>query len=74
MAAHFLFDSAQLGTLLLRNRASGSVPNARTAAHYGQKSASARLSISEGTPISQQGLGYTDSPGWSIKKDSYSHL
>ena len=61
MAAHFLFDSAQLGTLLLRNRASGSVPNARTAAHYGQ-SASARLSISEGTPISQQGLGYTDSP------------
>ena len=64
MATHFLFDSAQLGTLLLRNRASGSVPNARTAAHYGQKSASAsaRLSISEGTPISQQGLGYTDSP------------
>ena len=36
--------------------------NARTAAHYGQKSASARLSISEGTPISQQGQGYTDSP------------
>ncbi len=26
MATHFLFDSAQLGTLLLRNRASGSVP------------------------------------------------
>lgn len=36
MAAHFLFDSAQLGTLLLRNRASGSVPNARTTTYYGQ--------------------------------------
>ena len=61
MAAHFLFDSAQLGTLLLRNRASSIVPNARTTTYCGQ-SASARLSISEGTPISQQGQGYTDSP------------
>ncbi len=55
MAAHFLLDSAQLGTLLLRNRASSIVPNARTTTYCGD-SASARLSISEGTPISQQGL------------------
>ena len=61
MATHLLIESAQLGTLLLRNRASGSVPNARTTTYYGQN-ASARLSISEGTPISQQGQGYTDSP------------
>ncbi len=72
MATHFT-RSAQLGTLLLRNRASGIVPNARTTTYYGQ-SASARLTSLKGTPISQQGLGYTNSPGWSIKKDSCSHL
>ena len=69
-----LFDSFQLGPLILpnrvimapltRNRAirPGMVPNPLAVSYYGQR-ASAGLVITEASQISQQGQGYQDTPG-----------
>ncbi|MDR2155149.1 MAG: alkene reductase [Burkholderiaceae bacterium] len=51
---------------LTRNRALGGIPNAMMATYYKQRadpSRGAGLIISEGTPISPQGVGYADVPG-----------
>ena len=68
-----LFQPYSLGALELPNRIvmppmtrsrssqPGDVPNELMAEYYAQR-ASAGLIVTEGTPISQQGLGYTDSP------------
>jgi len=47
---------------LTRNRAPGSVANAMMAEYYSQR-ASAGLIITEGTQISEQGVGYPATPG-----------
>lgn len=69
-----LFDSLQIGDLVLPNRIfmapltrmrstqPGDVPNAINAKYYAQR-ASAGLIISEATQISQQGKGYPATPG-----------
>ncbi|MDR3323462.1 MAG: alkene reductase, partial [Zoogloeaceae bacterium] len=71
-----LFDPLQLGDLTLPNRvimapmtrcraSAGGVPTALTAEYYAQR-ANAGLIISEGVPVSPQGVGYPDVPGiWS---------
>jgi N-ethylmaleimide reductase len=51
---------------LTRNRAKGTVPNALMAEYYTQRADPVRgagLIVSEGTPISPQGVGYADVPG-----------
>lgn len=68
-----LFDSYKLGPLTLpnrcvmapltRNRAgAGMVPGPLAAEYYAQR-ASAGLSITEASQVSQQGQGYQDTPG-----------
>ncbi|MGF0538690.1 alkene reductase [Agrobacterium sp. ES01] len=67
-----LYDPITLGDIslknrvamapLTRNRSPGAVPNDLNMAYYEQR-ASAGLIITEGTPISQQGQGYSDVPG-----------
>jgi N-ethylmaleimide reductase len=68
-----LFDSYQLGDLTLENRVvlapmtrarSGPdrVPNERMATYYGQR-ATAGLLITEATVISEQGIGWVETPG-----------
>jgi 2,4-dienoyl-CoA reductase-like NADH-dependent reductase (Old Yellow Enzyme family) len=71
-----LFDSLQLGDLVLPNRivmapltrcrsSAGRVPNAMMAEYYRQR-ASAGLIISEATSVTAMGVGYPDTPGiWS---------
>lgn len=71
-----LFDSIELGDLLLYNRifmapltrcraSAGRVPNAMMAEYYGQR-ATAGLILSEATAVSPMGVGYPDTPGiWS---------
>ncbi|ANN70717.1 alkene reductase [Bordetella bronchialis] len=70
-----LFDPLSIGDLHLPNRivmapltrlrARGGVPNALMAEYYEQR-ASAGLIISEGTPVSEDGVGYRHVPGmWS---------
>ncbi len=73
---HTLFDSLQLGDLVLPNRivmapltrcrsSAGRVPNAMMAEYYRQR-ASAGLIISEATSVTAMGVGYPDTPGiWS---------
>jgi len=51
---------------LTRNRAPGNVPNAMMAEYYTQRADPVRgaaLIVSEGTPISPQGVGHADIPG-----------
>lgn len=68
-----LFDPYRLGEILLPNRvvmapmtrwrsAPGFIPLASTAEYYAQR-ASAGLIITEGSPISEEGRGYPDTPG-----------
>ncbi|MEY4710979.1 MAG: hypothetical protein RIS88_429 [Pseudomonadota bacterium] len=67
-----LFEPVQAGDLqlpnrvvmapLTRNRAPGAQPNALMARYYAQR-ASAGLQITEATPVSHQGQGYSDVPG-----------
>jgi N-ethylmaleimide reductase len=73
MAASKLFESYQLGSTSLANRAvmapltrnralAGMVPNPLAVDYYGQR-ASAGLLITEASQVSQQGQGYQDTPG-----------
>ncbi|PTL35002.1 alkene reductase [Candidatus Methylomirabilis limnetica] len=73
MKSSRLFDSLSMGTLHLKNRivmapltrgraGKERVPNDLMAEHYYQR-ASAGLLITEATVISQQGIGWIDSPG-----------
>lgn len=68
-----LFTPYQLGEMVLPNRAvmapmtrwrsgPGFVPLASTAQYYAQR-ASAGLIVAEGSPVSEQGRGYPDTPG-----------
>ncbi|MDB5567381.1 MAG: NADH:flavin oxidoreductase/NADH oxidase [Tardiphaga sp.] len=68
-----LFEPYKLGPITLSNRAvmapltrnravAGLVPNPLAIDYYSQR-ASAGLLVSEGTPVSQQGQGYQDTPG-----------
>lgn len=68
-----LFDSFRLGDATLSNRvvmapltrnraAAGAVPGPFAAEYYAQR-AGAGLIITEGSPISQEGQGYQDTPG-----------
>lgn len=68
-----LFSSYSLGNLELKNRMAmapmtrsraieGDVPSASAATYYAQR-ASAGLIITEGTPVSPQGVGYIRTPG-----------
>ncbi|MEP9349939.1 alkene reductase [Xanthobacter sp. KR7-225] len=68
-----LFDSFRLGDVTLANRvvmapltrnraAAGAVPGPFALEYYAQR-ASAGLIITEGSPISQEGQGYQDTPG-----------
>ncbi|MEO6322383.1 MAG: alkene reductase [Polaromonas sp.] len=69
---HSLFDSVQVGSLLLtnrivmapltRNRAPDAIPTPLMAEYYAQR-ATAGLLITEATAISHQGQGYADVPG-----------
>lgn len=71
-----LFDPVQVGAWklpnrvvmapLTRNRAPGGIPTAIMATYYGQRAnpaTGAGLIISEGTPVCEQGYGYSDTPG-----------
>ena len=74
-----LFDPVEFGALTLSNRivmapltrcraAPGRVPTALNAEYYRQR-ASAGLIITEATSITQQGVGYPDTPGlWSAEQ------
>ena len=75
-----LFDSIQVGDLILPNRifmspltrcraeGAGRVPNVLMAEYYAQR-ASAGLIISEATSVSPQGVGYPNTPGiWSAEQ------
>jgi 2,4-dienoyl-CoA reductase-like NADH-dependent reductase (Old Yellow Enzyme family) len=74
-----LFDPLQLGAITLPNRiimapltrlrgTPDHIPTALAAEYYAQR-ASAGLIISEGTPVSPQGVGYAQVPGiWSDKQ------
>lgn len=67
-----LFESAQLGSISLKNRivmapltrsrATGNIPNDLMALYYGQR-AGAGLIVTEGTSPSPNGLGYARIPG-----------
>ena len=71
-----LFDPVQVGAWklsnrvvmapLTRNRAPGSIPTPIMATYYGQRAnpvTGAGLIVSEGTPVCDQGYGYSDTPG-----------
>jgi N-ethylmaleimide reductase len=73
MSASKLFETYKLGPITLSNRTvmapltrsralPGQVPNPLAIEYYAQR-ASAGLLVSEGTPVSQQGQGYQDTPG-----------
>src|ERR1041385_935538 len=74
MTASKLFEPYKLGPITLRNRVvmarlprnravpPGMVPSPLAIDYYGQR-ASAGLLITEGSQVSQQGMGYQDTPG-----------